>query len=151
MKVKDDPLADEDNAPLLTADEIEVAKTEARDRVRADAVKAARKDVVDKEIVRLKRLGSPLGEGAKDELVTITLDLAEHSNKIVINGEPFWHGHTYTRPRHVVDSMREQMLRGWNHQDQLDGRSLDDTFRRRRLTTVNGRTGNIQNAAQASA
>jgi hypothetical protein len=84
-------------------------------------------------------------------VVTVTLDLAEHSDKIIINGEPFWHGHTYTRPRHVVNQLREIMMRGWIHQDTIDGKDLAQQYARRRLTTVHGRTGAVSNAPQVPA
>ena len=34
------------------------------------------------------------------------------------------HGHTYRRPRHIVNSLREQMSRAWDHEADIKGESL---------------------------
>lgn len=129
--------------PLLTAAEIEKAKEKARARVTAEAKTKALKDIEDKEILRLQHeSGLVTGETFKDEMVWITLDLAPYADRIRINWQDYYHGHSYNVPRHFADSMREIQARSWAHQDEIDGKSLTEHFQRQlRGTAVNARTG----------
>lgn len=141
--------AKNDHHPLLSDKEVADAVAEARARVRKEAVAAAKKKVIDDEVLRLKREdGKHTGDGVRDEMVPIYIDLAEHSSHLSVNGEPFWHGFTYTVPRHVANSLREQMARGWNHQDDIDGKSITQRLGRRRVadpaTYAKGPTGDAR-------
>lgn len=138
--------------PLLSEKEVAQAIVEARERVRKEQIAEAKKKVIDEEVLRLKReAGKHTGEGVKDELVWVTLDLAEHCDRIVINHEPFYHGFTYHVPRHVANTLREMAARGWIHQDIIDGRDKAQSMMRRRSTSISGRTGVVENAPQAVA
>lgn len=120
--------------PVLSEAEVAAAVAEARERVRKDAVAAAKKKIIDDEVLRLQREeGMHTGDGVKDEVVPIYIDLAEHSDRLLVNMQPYYHGHTYNVPRHVANSLREQMARGWNHQDDIDGKSLRQRLGRARV------------------
>lgn len=134
--------------PLLSAKEVADAKARARAKIEADAKKAAIKRIEEDETQRLRtEEGLVTGDSAKDEMVSLTLDLAEHSANIVINGRPYWHGHPYTVPRHVADSLREMQARGWRHQDEVDGKDLAQHYQRARATVVSAVRG-VRNAPQ---
>jgi hypothetical protein len=137
------------NHPILSVEEQREAIKKARARVAADskkeAIKAFEAQVYDKE---RGRTGLRTGDAAKDEPVSVTLDLAEHSSCITINGTPYWHGFTYTVPRHVADTLREVMSRGHDHQTDLDGKGLSERMRKPRLTLISERTGAVVNAPQ---
>jgi hypothetical protein len=53
---------------------------------------------------------------------TITLDLAPHSNRLIIDSVHYLHGGTYTVGQRVYDTMREMIHRGWEHQREIDGK-----------------------------
>ena len=106
---------------MLTPDEIETARKTARDRVAAKSKKAALDEVIAAET---RRLELSTGDNYKDEEIWVTMDLAPHSDRLVIDGTVYLHGHTYKRPRHVVNSMREMMMRGWDHEADIKGESL---------------------------
>ena len=129
----DDPLAGVEDS-ILSPEEIAAAVAEAKAKFSADAKAKAKKELIATEIDKLKRVeGQKTGDGYKDEPVTITVDLPEFTPHLVINGEPFWHGHTYTRPRHVVASLREMISRAWNHQDDIDGKSMSQRLGAHRI------------------
>ena len=52
----------------------------------------------------------------------ITLDLAPHSNRLIIDSVHYLHGGTYTVGQRVYDTMREMIHRGWEHQREIDGK-----------------------------
>lgn len=143
--------------PILTVEEQRAAIKKARDRVakdnKAEALKALEQQHYDQE---RGRGGLRTGDPVKDELVYITLDLAEHSDCLRINGHTFWHGQTYRLPRHVAESMREMQQRGHNHQLDLDGKGIAERGKKPRLTMVKadpttGAVINVENAPQAAA
>ena len=110
-EVDDDPLAAlaAADVPLLSTEEIEAAKAEARERVRAKKVKEAKAAIVAAEMKRIEREdGMKAGDADMDELVPILIDLPEFAPCLSLNiDDKFYHGHTYTLPRHVCNSLRE--------------------------------------------
>lgn len=139
--------------PILTIDEQREAIQSALKRVSADekkeALKAFEKQVYERERgVTGLRTGNPI----LDEMVTVTLDLAEHSDRIWINGHQFWHGHTYKVPRHVANSLREIQQRGHHHQADLDGKGISERGKKPMLTAIKADAGGnvvgIENAPQ---
>lgn len=119
------------NHPILSDEEVEAAREAARKAVEKERKDAAMDAFIKEEKARLQREeGLVTGDGAKDEMVRIALDLAEHSGKIVINGFEYHHGFTYTVPRHVADTLREIQSRGHGHQNEIEGKSMAEAFRR---------------------
>jgi hypothetical protein len=53
----------------------------------------------------------------------ITLDLAEHSDRLIIDSVIYLHGGTYTVDKPTYDTMREMVHRGWEHQREIDGKN----------------------------
>ena len=107
--------------PILTPEEIEAAKGEARKAVTAKAKKAAI-DAVIKEETAL--LNAKTGEGYKDEMVWINIDLPDFCDRLTVDGVSHMHGHLYHRPRHYANSLREQMARAWEHEADIKGESM---------------------------
>lgn len=136
------------NHPILTVQEQRDAMAKARARVTAEDKKAAIKAFEEQATEQIRgKKGLRTGDPVKDELVSISLDLAEHSNAIVLNGNAYWHGQTYEVPRHVADTLREIQSRGWNHQLELDGKGLSERYRTPHNTVLSAKTG-VVNAPQ---
>jgi hypothetical protein len=136
--------------PILTNAEVREAQEKAHKRVAADSKKEAMKAV--EEAAYLKERGSPnlrTGDPVRDELVDIALDLAEHSDRITLNGMSYMHGQTYTVPRHIADTLREIQSRGHDHQTDLDGKGLAERMRKPRATVFNAKSGAVINGPQA--
>lgn len=124
--------------PALTEKEIADVKAKARADVERMRKDAAKKSLLEQEIERLKMeegLVSGAG-GAADDMVSITVDLYEGAPSININGRPYWHGHTYTVPRHMADSMREVMFRNWDQERIRLGQDLKGFYAQGKRTAV---------------
>jgi len=137
-------------AGLLTADEIEGAKAKARTKVEAERKKAALARIEAEETDRLKvEEGLVTGDEAKDEMVNITIDLPEYATDIKINMRPYWHGHTYLVPRHVADTLREQMAASNRHQMEIEGKGLARRLIETRPVSISQLTG-VTNALRTA-
>lgn len=136
------------NHPILSIEEQRDALARARARVDADTKKAAIKAFEAQVTEQIRgKVGMRTGDPVLDEMVSISLDLAEHSNAIVLNGHAYWHGQTYEVPRHIANTLREIQSRGWNHQLELDGKGIAERGRAPRNTILSAKTG-VQNAPQ---
>lgn len=151
LGIEDEAEAEDLSHPILSPEEVKAAKAEARAQILAKQREAAKARLIAEETARLQREeGLTTGDAAKDEFVSITLDLAEHSDKITLSGTEYHHGFTYTVPRHIADTLREIMSRGHDHQNEIEGKGISERFRRPRATIVSAKTG-IKNAPQAVA
>jgi hypothetical protein len=133
------------NHPILTVAEQVEALKKADLKVTAERKKQALADLQKKEEERLMgAAGQMTGDPVKDELVFITLDLAEHSNCITLglgsaHQHVYHHGQTYKVPRHVADTLREIQARGWNHQLEIEGKGMAERFRRPQNQVLSGK------------
>lgn len=82
----------------------------------------------------------------EDEMRTILLDLAPHSDRITLDGKVFFHGQSYTVPRDVFGVLNECMARGWQHEDEV-GNANQKSYRRPRELRIGPRDANIAASA----
>lgn len=143
--------AEERLHPLLSNEEVLAARAEARAALEADQRKAAKKKIVEDEKQRLRtEEGLVTGDGTKDQMVRISLDLAPHSPFIVLNHRPYYHAQTYVVPRHVAETLREIQQNGWRHQDEIDGKTLKEHYQRARDTGLSPVKGVTNAPARAA-
>lgn len=129
-------------ADLLTEEDIAKARQKARDRFVAEERKARLKTVEDEELERLRMAqGLVTGERRLDELVYLHVNLAEHSDRLKVNGQEFYHGQTYKVTRAQADTLRDMIYRGWRHQDEIEGHDLLSHYRRQMETGLSGLRG----------
>lgn len=122
------------NHPILSLDEQREAKREARIGVDKKRKKAALEAYIKLETERLQHEeGLVTGIGIKDELVDMLIDVAEYTDRIVLNNVTYFHGHSVRVPRHVAETLREICARSHNHQNEIDGKNLSERFRRQAL------------------
>jgi hypothetical protein len=125
---------------ILTRQEIEAAKRIARERVEKSLKEAETERLIAAEMDKMRREeGRRTGKVDLDEEVTVTIDLAEFSDRLRINNVEYFHGHTYKVPRHVYDSMRDIMFRGHLHQNALDGKDLNTFYRKKQEVSFSGK------------
>lgn len=125
--------------PILTDKEIETARRIARERVHKAMKEAETERLIADEMEAIRREeGKRTGKVDLDEPVTFTIDCAEFSDRLRTNGEEFFHGYTYTKPRHVYDSLRETMFRGHVHQANLDGKDPLHSYRKQAAPALSG-------------
>ena len=106
---------------ILSPAEIQAARDEAHKRFNTTAKKAAVEAVVADETRRLKL---KTGDGFKDEEIYLHVDLAPYTDRLIIDGATYLHGHSYKLPRHMVESMREMVQRTWDHEADIKGESI---------------------------
>lgn len=108
---------------IMTLAEINDIKAKARADIMADKKGKLKQDMLAAEKQRLQREeGLTTGNGHQDEILSLTIDLAPYAPYININGQCYYHGRTYQVPRHVADTLRDQMFMTWKHQNQIDGK-----------------------------
>jgi hypothetical protein len=127
--------------PILSNAEVEAAKEKARKKIEADRRNEAMKAVEASEIERLKtEEGLVTGTSVNDEIVSVTIDLAEYADRITVNNTVYYHGHTYQVPRHVANSLAETCARAGRHQElEIDGKSLSQHSFKKRDTVISPR------------
>jgi hypothetical protein len=123
----------------------EAIMAEARER----AIRKAAQMIAERELGILsddgdaKVVKGPLKKWPKN--CVITLDLAEHSNQLRIDGTIYFHGGTYTVDEPTFATMREMIHRGWDHQREVDGKNAN-AYRKQANVSLNNT--NIVNTAQ---
>jgi hypothetical protein len=132
-----------DELPLGTLSEAEIETIRARARQQvADEIKdKATKQLLEQFVDEERQMSVP-GE----EMLEIYLNLAPHSQYIMLDGRQFMHEHAYRVKRSVFAVLVEQMTRGWAHDDQTQ---VQDSKGRRRwrpplgigMDNFNGRVG----------
>ena len=134
---------------ILSNEEVLQARANARKTLDAERRAAAMEDLEKRETERLRlEEGLTTGIGLMDEIVEFTVDLPRYTDKISVNfgTQPYHHGRTYKVARHIANSLAEAQWRAWRHDEQVDGKSLQQMLEQRRNTMINARTGAIANA-----
>lgn len=65
-----------------------------------------------------------------DEIKYICLDLAAHSDRIMLDGTIYFHGTTYAVPRRVYEVLREVVQNGWRHERETEGKLNRNAYRK---------------------
>lgn len=131
--------------PILDDAQYEKTLAAAQATVLKEQVDAATKALKDQEVNKLRlemgmKTNSPL-----DEEVTLTLDLPSPEINTYINvngpeGQYYFHGHTYTVPRHVAHSLMEtsDKLRRYEARE-IDGKNPYAAYRKQQDVQLAGR------------
>ena len=124
----------EADKPMFSAEDIAKIRAEAKAEILKDRKAAAKKDMIAKEKHRLQREeGLTVGNSHMDQIVSINIDLAPYANRILINGESYFHGQRYSLPRHVAMSLQETMFRTWQHQAEIKGESYREFYAKKHV------------------
>jgi hypothetical protein len=129
------PLVDETGEvrlhPILSNEDVLAIRALARKELDAERRKNAKAALLEQEKKRLQQEeGLVTADGVRNEMVRITLDLAEHQPFLAVNNTVYYPGFPYKVPRHVADQLREMQSRGWNHQNEVEGKGMRERFRR---------------------
>ncbi|MDE2471877.1 MAG: hypothetical protein KGL35_24915 [Bradyrhizobium sp.] len=110
---------------LLSKEDKVALQEEARKSVLAEMEQDARDEYFQKALKEARRAHTPSAQ-----IVNVSVDLAPFLPHIAIDGVMYFHGYSYDveRPRAIV--LYEQMQRSWQHQDEIDGRSRFNPYRR---------------------
>lgn len=119
---------------LLTADDKLALAKEAKKAVLEEMTQDARDAYFQAELAKLRRARTPA-----EQMVSVMLDLASFVPYVAIDGVQYFHGGRYDVPRSTAIVLYEQMQRSWMHQDEIDGRSRFDPYRRPQNLTLGPR------------
>lgn len=140
-----------DPAGLLTVAEIDDIRAKARAEIMADKKGKLKQDILAQEKLRLQREeGLTTGNGHQDQIMSLTIDLAPYAPYININGQCYYHGRTYQVPRHVADTLRDQMFMTWKHQNQIDGKDAAQFYAAKHVAEMYKVEGGAKLSARAN-
>ena len=136
------PLKESDGVGYLLSEE-ERAEIEAD--IIAEIEEEERKKLKDKYRLEAKdRMRRE--KGLSEEQVTLTIDIAGYSDAIKLSGKPYYHGHSYTVPLSVAQSLYDIMGRTWDHEESVGGANANEYRKPRETRMLGGRA--VQNAPQ---
>lgn len=139
-----EPQDDEDLDGELSAADHDRIRAKARKMVAADRRKALEARALEVELEALRgKAGQMTGDPQEDEIVSITIHLAENAPWIKINGKKFEEGVTYPVPRHVARSLMDIMWRAEVHEHSITDKPLTEFYRKPRHTAIQGRRGSV--------
>lgn len=105
---------------LLSAEDKANLRQRARDKVMKERKQRAEDAFLAAAVEEERHANDPEYEQKR-----ITLNLAGHSDRIMLDGTVFFHGMTYNVPFPVYQSLKEVQARGWDHEDEVGGVNRD--------------------------
>ena len=119
---------------MLTAEEKEALFEQARASVLEEMKQDARDKYFADAMAKVRRSHTP-----KDQIIDVFIDIAPFLPYIAIDQVQYFHGYTYPVERSRALVLYEQMQRSWQHQDEIDGRSRFNPYRRAQNVTIGPR------------
>lgn len=116
---------------LLTKDEKDALITEARKTVLSEMTQDARDEFFRQALADVRRSHTPA-----EQILSVFIDIAPFLPYIAIDGTQYFHGYSYDVTRSRAHVLYEQMQRSWQHQDEIDGRSRFNPYRRAQNLTI---------------
>jgi acyl-CoA thioesterase len=102
----------------LTDKEMDEIRKEALRLETESQKKILREQALTEERARLRAMDEP-----DEEMRSITVDLAEFTDRITIDGVIYVHGQTYMVPKRKYDVIKEVMYRTQLHEHEISGRT----------------------------
>lgn len=102
----------------ISEEERRIIQERASQTVAEERKQAALKQLMEQALEAERRRGT-----VDEEECDVTIDLPDFADRITVDGASYFHGYTYAVGYHQFQSMREQMARAWQHQDEIDGKS----------------------------
>jgi len=131
--------AEENNEFLLTEEECLEIEAEVALEIE-EARRTIERDAFRKETKRRLRIAA----GLEHAQIQVTIDLAGHSNKIMLDGREYHQGFSYVVPAPVYQTIADIMQRTWQHEEDVGGANRDE-YRKPRQTVASA-DGSVRNA-----
>lgn len=117
--------------PNTLSDDVKATlRAKALEKVAQERQDAAMDAFLKIEIEKARRAHLPA-----EEMKYITLDMAGHSDRIMIDGTIYFHGQTYEVPKKLYDVLQDIISRGWEHEHEIGGANRE-FYRRPRSTSL---------------
>lgn len=110
---------------LLSQEEKDKLRKQAKDRVRADQIKAAQEAYFARMLEEETRALDP-----EQEEVEFQLDLPNFAKCVMINGVQYLHGGIYTTTRGRYDTIIDIVAQAWRHDTAILEEEVRDRMRR---------------------
>jgi hypothetical protein len=110
---------------LLSDEDKKALRAEAKASLLADMKQDARDEYFARALKKLRREQIPA-----EQIVNVSMDLAPFLPHVMLDGVMYFHGYAYDVPRSQAIVLYEQMQRSWMHQDEIEGRSRFNSYRR---------------------
>lgn len=121
------------SALSLTEQEMDEARARARRKL-ADERAQAELGVIDANVpVRRGPVEIP-----DEEEFTLTLNLYEGSDRIILDGKHYMHGQTVTVGKRTYDTLSEIIARGWAHQREIEGKDENAYRKEQNINAITG-------------
>lgn len=98
----------------LTPEEIAAVKARARDMLSKELKEKQEDALLAASLQELREAHDP-----DEKVENFTLDLAGHSDRIMLDGVVYFHGQTYAVPYGVKATLKEIVARGWDHEAEI--------------------------------
>jgi len=142
MNEPPEPLERDDS--LLSADEIAAIQAEARAKVDKEIKALATKRLMSDAVLAEKVRRGIVKEADIVGDIPVTIDVAEFTDRIMLDFRVYLHGHTYMVSPAVAATLHEVMARTQRHQNELDGKGREGL--RKRNMQMSAKTGIVTNA-----
>jgi hypothetical protein len=113
-----------DTSILSDEDRVAIRK-EAISAIDAERSQDARDAYFAEELAKLRRKHIPA-----EQIVNVRIDIAPYLPHLLIDGDQYFADYTYDVERSRAIGLYEAMQRSWAHQDEIDGRSRFNAYRR---------------------
>ena len=110
---------------LLSEDDRLAIRKEAAASIEAERSQDARDAYFAAELAKLRRKHTPA-----EQIVKVTISLAPYLPHLLIDNDQYFDSYTYDVERSRAIGLYEAMQRSWLHQDEIDGRSRFNAYRR---------------------
>jgi hypothetical protein len=112
---------------ILSDDDRAAIRKEAQASIVAEMEQDARDAYFAQQLKELRRARIPA-----ERMVKVTMSLAPFLPHLLIDHDQYFDGYTYDVEQSRAAVLYEQMQRSWAHQDEIDGRSRFNAYRRPR-------------------
>lgn len=113
-------LADDVLTPLLTEDDKASIVKRASEIIAKEARQKQEDEFFEQELARQRASRDPT-----QTVREIMLDLAPHSDRIMIDGIVYFHGQRYQVSEPLYCTLKDIMARGWEHEAEVGGVNRD--------------------------
>jgi len=110
---------------LLSDEDRKAISHEAAASISEEMKQDARDAFFASELAKLRRKQIPA-----ERMVKVTMNLAPYMPHLLIDNDQYFSDYTYDVEQSRAAVLYEQMQRSWAHQDEIDGRSRFNAYRR---------------------
>jgi hypothetical protein len=110
---------------LLSEEDRRAITKEAAASITEEMKQDARDAFFASELAKLRRRQVPA-----ERMVKVTMNLAPYMPHLLIDNDQYFDSYTYDVEQSRAAVLYEQMQRSWAHQDEIDGRSRFNAYRR---------------------